>query len=123
MATDPQRLQEISDEQSRRERAWRDAPERAFGEVLKTAPAKGALVDAVDVDRPDADSGEPAPPAEGAPPTSAKAPGAARGIPDPRERQLRALLAARQAAPSSSKRSPSATSPAPLPLAPGRPIK
>lgn len=43
MATDVDRLKDIEGEYARRARAWRDAPEKGFGEVLEDAPSKGEL--------------------------------------------------------------------------------
>jgi hypothetical protein len=43
MATDPERIEELKLEQERRARAWRDAPEVGFGDVLEQAPARGTL--------------------------------------------------------------------------------
>jgi hypothetical protein len=40
MATDAERVQSLEDEVARRERAWRNAPERGFGEVLSETPGK-----------------------------------------------------------------------------------
>ena len=101
MATDPERLQEISDEAARRERAWRDAPERGFGEVLQTAPAKGALADDVEADpRQQKKEGDPEAAAEEeAPKKKATSSKPLPRLPDPRERLVRARLAALQGSP------------------------
>lgn len=40
MLTDPERIREIEAEAARRERAWRDAPKAAFGDVLSHTPVK-----------------------------------------------------------------------------------
>jgi hypothetical protein len=45
MATDVERLRDIESDYQRRERAWREGPERGFGEVLEDAPAHGELED------------------------------------------------------------------------------
>jgi len=51
MATDAERVRELEAEAVRRERAWRDAPERSFGEVLDTTPARDQeLADTTSVD-------------------------------------------------------------------------
>src|SRR5688500_9126831 len=51
MAVDPRRVEELQVERDRRERAWRDAPEKKFGDVLSETPAKEqAADDAVDED-------------------------------------------------------------------------
>jgi hypothetical protein len=102
MATDPERLEQISDEAQRRERASRAAPEQSFGAVLQTAPAKATLADAVvpdprkaapaadgeDADGRDGDDGEA---------QKKKKPASSKplpSLPDPRERLLRQRLAA-----------------------------
>ncbi|MDP2341566.1 MAG: hypothetical protein Q8O67_11440 [Deltaproteobacteria bacterium] len=100
MATDPARLQEISDEAARRERAWRDAPVRGFGEVIQSAPAKGALADDVEPDPRQARAPQPEPtPEESATPALPAAKKATSSkplprVPDPRERLMRARMAA-----------------------------
>lgn len=104
MATDPERLQSISDEQARRERAWRDAPERAFNDILQTSSARGALVDEVEPDRrrvaaakKAAAEAEPAAAldnSESPPQKKAMSSKPLPRIPDPRERLMRAQLAA-----------------------------
>lgn len=43
MASDVERLRDVEADQERKERAWRAAPEKGFGEVLTEAPAKGEL--------------------------------------------------------------------------------
>ncbi len=104
MATDPERLQSISDEQARRERAWRDAPERAFNDILQTSSARGSLVDEVEPDRrrvaaakKAAAEAEPAAAldnSESPPQKKAMSSKPLPRIPDPRERLMRAQLAA-----------------------------
>lgn len=39
MLNDPQRIEQLESERARRERGWRDAPRRRFGEVLREPPA------------------------------------------------------------------------------------
>lgn len=43
MATDVDRVQDLEGDYERRARAWREAPERGFGEVLDQSPARGQL--------------------------------------------------------------------------------
>lgn len=45
MLTDVDRIRDVEADKERKERAWRNAPEVGFGEVLTTAPAKGELED------------------------------------------------------------------------------
>ena len=122
MASDPDRIRELDDEKARKERAWRDAPEKGFGDVLKDAPARGELAD---------DDGDPrnhkrprdgaaeaamaaaaiepggasasSTPAVGAPSTPAPSAPPATALPrvprDPREAMLRKKLEAAQRAP------------------------
>lgn len=40
MLTDPERVEQLEHDRDRRERAWREAPKRKFGEVLEEAPAR-----------------------------------------------------------------------------------
>jgi hypothetical protein len=81
MATDPDRIREIEEEYERRQRAWRDRPERRFDDVLEEAPPK-------------AEEAEEAPKKEL--PKPAPKPGP-RVPPDPREALLRKKLAEGQA--------------------------
>ena len=143
MATDPRRVEDLQEEQARRERAWRDAPEKAFGAVLEETPAKAqAREDDVDEDprrrrrreeeerakqaaldaaRVAAATDVAAAPAAEAPPAPTK-----RVPPDPREALLRKALAARAPTKASSPHPPSpspagrggATAPAPLDFGP-----
>lgn len=39
MLNDPERIEQLESERARRERGWRDAPKRRFGEVLQEPPA------------------------------------------------------------------------------------
>lgn len=43
MLSDVDRIRDIEAEQERKQRAWRNAPEKGFGDVLATAPAKAEL--------------------------------------------------------------------------------
>lgn len=40
MLTDPERIEQLEHDRDRRERDWREAPKRKFGEVLTEAPAR-----------------------------------------------------------------------------------
>jgi hypothetical protein len=113
MTADPERIRDIEDEHERRARAWREAPERGFGDVLEKAPAKGELIDE-DAEDPrkrkrkdvTAAPGEPSAPAPvqlDAPAPASAAPAPSKPLPrvppDPRERALRAKLAQNLAQP------------------------
>lgn len=50
MLTDPERIAALEREAARRERAWRDAPERGFGAVLEEAPVWEPPVEEPEVD-------------------------------------------------------------------------
>jgi hypothetical protein len=124
MAADVDRIRDVEADKERKERAWRDPPERGFGDVLATAPAKAELEDEPQDDprkrrAPKPPEGAPAAvemagaalaapaPVDTGPSTSAKL--GARGAqsaqelpkvaPDPRERLLRAQLARNLARP------------------------
>jgi hypothetical protein len=43
MLSDVDRIRDVEADKERKERAWRNAPARGFGEVLETAPAKAEL--------------------------------------------------------------------------------
>lgn len=108
MANDVDRLRDIEADQERKQRAWRSAPEKGFGEVLTDAPAKGELEDdSADDPRkkraaPPASASSPSPSpsplspnpivAAGAPAPLGK-PELPKVAPDPRERMLREQLA------------------------------
>jgi hypothetical protein len=105
MATQPDRIAHIEDEAARRERAWREAPEERFGDVLGRAPARGDMLDADVPDRRRRAQATEAPTsstplaAASATPAQPEPPRPTRltpRAPDPREQQLRAVLAARQ---------------------------
>ncbi len=40
MLTDPERIEQLAQDAERKERSWREAPKRKFGEVLSEAPAR-----------------------------------------------------------------------------------
>ena len=122
MASDVERLRDVEADKERKERAWRAAPEKGFGEVLTEAPAKGELEDE-SPDDPRKRQKAPTLP-EGAPSSSAMAnaavspervkgalpakPELPKVAPDPRERMLREKLA-------SSLRSPKVPAPVDTP--------
>lgn len=113
MATDPERLDQIRDDAARRERASRPH-ELVFGAVLQTAPARGSLEDAFEPDARKqpaadaategtdaADSTATAAPDASSSTTPAKKPLSSKpkpSLPDPRERLLRARMAALEGA-------------------------
>jgi hypothetical protein len=122
MAADAERIRDVEHDQERKQRAWRNAPEKGFGDVLATAPAKAELEDEPHDDprkkkpAPTAPEGAPAPvemassalgaaapPAGPAAPAAPAADAGAKSLPkvprDPRERMLREQLAKNQAAP------------------------
>jgi hypothetical protein len=129
MATDPERIERITDDAARRERAWRPSPATSFGAVLQHTPARSdpAHDEARHPsDRPDAEPGfandgerstsEPevrVTPKPTAKPARRLLRATVRG-PDPRERLLHAQLEARAATERSASRSnatPSGTGP------------
>lgn len=119
MASDVDRIRDVEAEKERKERAWRNAPERGFGDVLTTAPAKGELEEEEHDDPrkkrppPEPVANAPAPvdlataalAQEGKAPPAPTAKGVKgnkllpRTVPDPRERMLRAQLEKNQASP------------------------
>jgi hypothetical protein len=116
MATGPERLAQIEQDAARMQRAWREAPEERFGDVLGRSPARADMVDADVPDRrraaaqaaeAEAAATTPAPAAT----TTQQPPRPTRlspRAPDPREQQLRNALAARQTPPSTSGTPPTA---------------
>ncbi len=86
MATDPSRIEDIEREAERKKRAWRNAPEQAFGDVLSRAP-KATDVDVVEEDAPE-DAEVAAAEEKAAKPQARLSPRA----PDPRAKHLHALL-------------------------------
>jgi hypothetical protein len=106
MATDARRITNIEEEEARRERLLRGAPQVGFGSVLERAPARGETDDEPPrrpperPPEPDPTTSEDVPPAalaaKDVPPPTPPAPRAplrnAVRAPDPRARQLHALL-------------------------------
>lgn len=114
MLSDVDRIRDVEAEQERKERAWRNAPERGFGDVLATAPAKAELEEEPHEDPrkkkppPELPANAPAPVDMAnaaltdakAPPTNVKGRKDVPKVPrDPRERLLREQLAKNQASP------------------------
>lgn len=92
MLNDPERIEQLESERARRERGWRDAPKRRFGEVLRESPAPEPREDETrereserdggsddDDDVPDGDAAQSSPPLPRVPP-------------DPRAARLHAAL-------------------------------
>lgn len=114
MAADVDRIRDVEAEAERKRRAWRNAPEKGFGDVLADAPAKAELEEE---ERDDPRKKKPAPELPAAAPAPvdmasaalADTPagkGAKEALPkvprDPRERLLREQLAKNLAAPKGS---------------------
>ena len=112
MAVDPEHIVKVEADAERAKRQWRNAPEEGFGDVMKRSPAKGSFADEVVPDkrrRPapaetapttnDDDKGNDDPsdaPKAGVTPGAKTRPGRPLpSLPDPRERALRAMLAAK----------------------------
>jgi hypothetical protein len=115
MLSDVDRIRDVEAEKERKERAWRNAPEKGFGDVLAEAPPKGELEDEPHDDprkkKPPADAAPAPPAASAAAPAPVEMPSAGakanvkgrKDLPkvprDPRERLLREQLAKAQARP------------------------
>jgi hypothetical protein len=107
MASDVDRLRDIEADTQRKQRMWRDAPDKDFGEVLSDAPVKGELEEQEPVDQRKRRQRDPREAALSAASSAALvgaavvegaradkgAPDLPRVPPDPRERVLRAQLA------------------------------
>ena len=127
MLSDVDRIRDVEADKERKERAWRNAPERGFGDVLSTAPAKAELEEEEHDDPrkkrppPELPANAPAPvdmatssltdvakeATKDAKQRAASKPGKGdpslpKFAPDPRERMLRAQLAKNLAAPKGS---------------------
>lgn len=116
MLSDVDRIRDVEAEKERKERAWRNAPERAFGQVLESAPAKAELEEEEHDDprkkkpAPELPAGAPAPVdmanaalTDAKPSTSSSNVKGRKDLPrvprDPRERMLREQLAKNHASP------------------------
>jgi len=89
MATDPDRIVRVQQDAERTARAWRDAPEESFGDVLQRAPA--STTTALEGAPTTTTAPQPPPPAA-APATTKPSTRITPRAPDPRARQLHALL-------------------------------
>ena len=99
--SDPDAIRGLEEEAGRRERAWRNRPDRSFGDVLETAAQEPDAEAEAEAEAEASDS-EDAPKEEGAKaakpddvPAPVEQPELARP-PDPREAQLHAILTAKK---------------------------